>query len=420
MDYRLLIARRYLVSRKRVTLISVVSGISVAGVALGVAALVIVLSVMNGFYDIVRDMLVSYDPHVRIESVDNRGLSNPDSLVEIARLLPEVESATPFVEGKALLTSTDGRDFNQVVVARGVDAEAVDSSVTRAVVGGTFDVSRTDVGPGIVMGRGLTAQSALFPGVSDDSGSQVALLSAPALEGMLVQYPFGLPARQLFVLRGTYELEPTYDKSHVFIALEEAQRLFRMSGSVSGIDIRLENVNDASRIKSSLQQTLGSDQFRIKTWYDLQPSLYSVMKMEKWAASAILLLIIVVAAFNIVGALTMIVVEKRRDLGALQAMGASRRHIRHVFLIEGLLVGLVGTGIGLLAGLGLSAVQKYTGMVKLTNAESFIIDAYPVGIRFMDISLIAVVAVSLCVLAALYPSRKAATVEPAQAVRGTV
>ena len=425
MDYRLLIARRYLVSRRRVTLISVVSLISVAGVALGVAALVVVLSVMNGFYETVRDLLVSYDPHVRIEAADGRPLARPDSLLALARAAPGVVSAAPFVEGKALLTGADAREVNRVVTVRGVDPAALDSAVARAVTAGRFDVTRTAEGAGIVLGRSLATSFGLFPGTEPGSalggptGSRVALLSAPALERMATLYPLGLPPQQTFVLRGTFELDPTYDEGHVFVGLAEAQRLFRLpAGRVSGLDLRLGDVEDAGAVRRRLASHLGGA-YAVRTWYDLQPSLYSVMLLEKWAASAILLLIVVVAAFNIVGALTMIVVEKRRDLGALQAMGASRRDVRRIFLVEGLLVGVLGTGLGLSLGLGLAVLQKATGLVRLTESESFIIAAYPVAIRLSDVALIATVAVGLCVLAAVYPARRAAAVEPAEAVRGT-
>ncbi len=418
MDYRLLIARRYLVSRRRLTLISAVSGISVGGVALGVAALIVVLSVMNGFYDLVRDLLVSYDPHVRIEAVEGRGLTNPDSLANVARLDPHVVSATPFVEGKALLTSPGAGELNRVVIVRGVDGSLVDGSVARAVMMGSFDVVRRPTGAGIVMGAGVTSQMGLFPGPTGDDGSRVALLSAPALERMIVQYPFGLPDQQVFNLRGTYELDPAYDENHVFVDIEEAQRLFRMRGSVSGIDLRLDDVDASDKVKAHLERVLDPSQFRVRTWYDLQPSLYAVMKLEKWAASAILILIVVVAAFNIVGALTMIVIEKRRDLGALQAMGATKKDVQRIFLLEGLLVGGLGAGIGLGLGLGLSLLQKYTGIVKLAQAESFIIDAYPIAVRFSDIGLILLVATGLCVLAAVYPAKRAGSVQPAHVVRG--
>jgi lipoprotein-releasing system permease protein len=415
-DFRLLLARRYLVSRRRVTLISVVSGISVGGVAVGVAALVVVLSVMNGFYDTVRALLVSYDPHVRIEAVDGRGLTSPDSLRALARQTPHVVSAAPFVEGKALLTGRDAGGLDRVVVVRGVDPSALDSAVARAVTAGTFDVARRTSGAGIVMGGGLAARLSLFPGPSGDDGSQVALLSAPALERTILN-PFGLPAQQVFTLRGTYELEPSYDEEHVFVALAEAQRLFRMTGRVSGIDLRLDDVNAAESVQRHLQERLDPERFAVRTWYDLQPSLYSVMQLEKWAASAILTLIIVVAAFNIVGALTMIVIEKRRDLGVLRAMGASRRDVGRIFLLEGLLVGGLGTGLGLLLGLGLAILQKTTGLVRLAESGSFIIDAYPVSIRLFDVGLVAAIAVGMCVLASIYPARRAALQEPAEAVR---
>ncbi|NNF58959.1 MAG: FtsX-like permease family protein [Rhodothermaceae bacterium] len=418
MDYRLLIARRYLVSRRRITLISVVSGISVAGVALGVAALVVVLSVMNGFYDTVRDLLVSYDPHVRIEAADGRGIDQPDSLLALARLNPHVVAAAPFIEGKALLTSRDLADVNRLVVVRGVDPTALDSAVARAVTAGRFDVARRASGAGLVMGRSLAVRMSLVPGPTGENGSRVALLSAPALERTLLN-PFGLPAQQVFTLRATYELDPAYDDDHVFIGLPEAQRLFRLTDRVTGIDLRLDDVEAAAAVQRHLRQRLPAERFTVRTWYDLQPSLYSVMQLEKWAASAILTLIIIVAAFNIVGALTMIVMEKRRDLGALQAMGASRRDVARIFLLEGLLVGGLGAGIGLALGLGLALLQQTTGLVKLAEAESFIIDAYPVAIRLFDVAVVTVVAVGLCVLAAVYPARRAATIEPAEAVRSS-
>ncbi|MDT0631785.1 FtsX-like permease family protein [Rubrivirga sp. S365] len=428
MDYRLLIARRYLASRRRVTLISVISGISVAGVALGVAALVVVLSVMNGFYDVVRDLLVSYDPHVRVEAADGRGLESPDSLVDLARGLPGVVSAAPYVEGKALLTTDGGGTLNQVVVVRGVDARALDAEVERSVRDGSFDLERRGGAAGVVMGGALAARSGVYaadPGEADAggaavAGSRVTLLSAQALERAVVQYPFGLPDQRAFTVRGTFELEPTYDETHVFVALDEAQRLFGTPGLVTGVDLRLDDLDDAPALAEALQGRLDAaapGRFRVQTWADLQGSLYSVMRLEKWAASAILGLIIVVAAFNIVGALTMIVIEKRRDLGALQAMGASRRDVRRIFLLEGLLVGGVGTGIGLAVGLSISLAQQAFGIVKLAEAGSFVIDAYPVAIRLVDVGGVAVAAVGLCALAAVYPASRAAHVDPARAVQ---
>ena len=428
-DYRLLIARRYLAGRRRLTLISTISAISVAGVAVGVAALVVVLSVLNGFYDVVRDLLVSYDPHVRVEAVAGGGLEGADEVAAVALRLDGVVSATPYVEGKALLAADGGA--GQVVTVRGVQRRALDAEVERSIREGAFDLEAAGGGSGIVMGAALASRTgvgAAEPGVGLEDGpqaggrpgSRVSLLSAAALERAIGLYPFGLPDRRTFTVTGTFALEPTYDESHVFVGLDQAQRLFQTGRRVSGVDIRLADLDDAAAVADRLRTDLEAaapGRYAVSTWYDLQGSLYSVMRLEKWAASAILALIIVVAAFNIVGALTMIVIEKQRDLGALQAMGASRRDVRRIFLLEGLLVGGVGAGIGLAVGLTIALVQKAFGVVKLAAAGSFVIDAYPVAVRPLDVAGVVLVAVGLCALAAVYPASRAASIDPARAVQ---
>jgi len=422
-SFRLTIARRYLVSPRRVTLVSVISGLSVAGVALGVTALIVVLSVMNGFFDVVRDLLVSFDPHVRIESVEGRRLVDAEDLMQAAREIEGVQSVSVYVEGKALL-AYEGIASTQVVTVRGVEPSAIDAvgddrPVAESIVSGRFDVGpATDAQPpGIVVGSSLSVQFGLYPGLEEGpGGSRVTLLSAPGLERLLTQ-PLGLPPQQPFTVRGVYELQPTYDRAHVFIGLPEAQRLFRMPGHVTGIELRLDDLDRAESVRNTLARQLDPEAYQVSTWYDLQRALYDVMRLEKWGASFILMLIIVVAAFNIVGSLTMIVIEKRRDLGALRAMGATRSDIRKIFLLEGLLVGIVGAGIGLALGLGLTLLQDATGFVPLAQAEAFIIDSYPVSIRVLDITLITLVAIALCVVAAVYPASRAAAIEPAQAVR---
>ena len=439
MDFRFLIARRYLASRKQVTLISVITGISIAGVSLGVAALIVVLSVMNGFYDIVRDLLVSLDPHVRIVSAEGRGIVQADSLgrdvavlpqvdasgfrdvealTALALSLPHVEKASPYVEGKALLVHEGNGEANRVVIVRGVDPDKLQgvSDVVGQTGYGSFSLERREGRPGIVMGMSLGQRLALVPGTGSTMGSQVALLSAPGIERMLTRV-FGAPPLTRFEVRGLYQLEDTYDNTHVFIGLDEAQRLFRMDGAVSGIELRLDGLEHADAVKDALQAQLDPDFFAVRTWYDLQKSLYDVMRLEKWGASVILILISVVAAFNIIGSLTMVVIEKRRDVGVLQAMGVSRRNVRRIFLIEGVLIGALGAGIGFAVGLSLALLQKYFHLVPLLGAESFMIDAYPVSIRLFDLVVIGTVSFALCVLASLYPAARAAAIEPAHAVQ---
>ncbi len=422
----------------KISAISTVTGISIAGVAVGVASLIVVLSVMNGFYDIVRDLLVSLDPHVRIVSAEGRGIAEADSLHDVevlpqveqrgladvetlmamALAVPHVENASPYVEGKALLVHGGNGGANRVVIVRGVDPAKHQgvSDVVGQTGFGTFSLERRQGRPGIVMGMGLGQRLALAPGTRSTGGSQVALLSAPGIEQMLTRV-FGTPALTRFEVRGLYQLEDTYDNTHVFIGIDEAQRLFRLDDNVSGIELRLDDLNHAGAVKEALQTQLDPARFTVNTWYDLQKSLYDVMRLEKWGASVILILICVVAAFSIVGSLTMVVIEKRRDVGVLQAMGVSRRNVRKIFLLEGVLIGALGAGIGFGVGLALAVLQKYFHLVPLLGAESFMIDAYPVSIRLFDLGIIGVVSFGLCVLASLYPAARAASIEPAHAVQ---
>lgn len=414
-DYRFEIARRYLASSREVSLISIITGISMTGVTLGVAALIVVLSVMNGFYDFVRDLLVSLDPHVRVVSAQGQGVANADSLVRLARETKHVTAAAPYVEGKALLLSPNGEGANRVVRVRGVDASLMESTAPPMALG-TFDLTQDDDGtPGIVLNRTLGQRMGVIPNGRGASESAVGLLSAPAIEQTLTSV-FGRPPVRRFDVRGLFQVRGASEEQQVFVSLSDAQRLFRTDGRVTGVDLRLRNLERAEGVKAALQQKLDADRYTVRTWYDLQKSLYDVMRLEKWGASAILGLIVIVAAFNIVGSLTMVVIEKRSDIGALQAMGVSPSNVRRIFLLEGALIGAVGTGLGLVLGLGLAFLQKYYKVVPMAQAESFLIKAYPVSVQLLDVVLIAVVAFGLCVLAALYPAARAAAIEPARAV----
>ncbi len=415
MDYRFQIARRYLASRREVSLISIITGISMTGVTLGVAALIVVLSVMNGFYDVVRDLLVSLDPHVRIVNAQEQGVAEADSLLRVARETRHVTAAAPYVEGKALLLSPGGNGANRVVRVRGVDALMMETAAPTMAMG-TFDLSTGEAGtPGIVLNRTLGQRLGTIPGRGTQSASAIGLLSAPAIERTLTNVFASPPIRQ-FDVRGLFQVQGTSEEKRVFVSLPEAQRLFRTQGRVTGIDLRLDNLERARAVKAVLQRKLDTDRYTIQTWYDLQKSLYDVMRLEKWGASAILGLIVIVAAFNIVGSLTMVVIEKRTDIGALQAMGVSQTDVHRIFLFEGGLIGAVGTGLGLVLGLGLAFLQKYYEVVPMAQAKSFLIDAYPVAVQPLDVALIAIAAFGLCVLASLYPAARAAAIEPARAV----
>lgn len=405
MNYRIFIARRYLYSRHRIPLVTIISGISMAGVAVGVAALIVVLSVMNGFYDVVRDLLVSLDPHVRIVAETGGGLpeEEADQIAEQSRQFPEVLSAEPYVEGKALLVTSAPSEVNRVVVLRGV----AENATGEGMVAGEFDTREQ----GMVMGFSLGQRLGLSPGAENN---EAILFSAQGLGQMLTRI-FSPPAVRKFEVRGLYKLEETYDNTHVFIGIREAQDLFHLKNTVTGVELRLTDLETAQAVKQSLE-SIYPNRLRVQTWYDLQRSLYDVMRLEKWGASLILALICVVAAFSIVGSLMMVVVEKRRDIGVLQAMGATSRDIRQLFLVQGGMIGMIGAGTGFVVGLGVLLLQKYFQIVPLLGAESFVIEAYPVSIQMLDLVLVLGVSFSLCLVAALYPAWRAARSEPSRAV----
>lgn len=416
MDYRLEIATRYLFSPKRVSLISLITGLSTIGVALGVAALIVVLSVMNGFFDFVRDLMVTLDPHVRVESTDARGLADPGEIERLALTYDEVASASAFVEGRAVLVQRRAdASANTVVTVRGVAPEAT-ADMQNAMRTGAFDLTHDNGAAGIVINTALGRSRGLVPR-DDDRAPRVGLISAAGIEQSLTQV-FSVPRLHWFGVRGLFDIQAAQEEARAYIGVPQAQRLFRMSDRVSGVDIRLHDIEQAEAVKMRLRQTLDNDAFTVRTWYDLQRALFDVMQLEKWGAWAILFLIVIVAAFNIVGSLTMVVIEKRRDVGVLQAMGVSRRGIRSIFMAEGTLIGLVGTGTGAVLGLGLAWVQQQFALVPLSQAESFLIDAYPVVIQTTDVLAVTGLSFGLCVVAAWYPAVRAASVPPAQAIQG--
>ena len=409
-------------------MITLISGISFLGVVVGVFAMIVVLSVMNGFGDVVKGLLVDLDPHIRIVSAQKRGFTDADSLQARLVDLEYVVSSSAYLEGKALLVRGGNVDANRVVLVRGVNQEQLSgvSSVVDQTTIGEFDVVRKEGRPGIVIGSRLGQELSLFTesdsdlleGTEDMAASRVQLLSAPGIERMMNSI-FSTSPASVYDVRGWYDMNtvPEYDETNVFIDLTEAQRLFRMPDEVSGIELRLEDSRLASQVKAEIQTVLSSDEFDVLTWYDIRKELYDVMQLEKWGASLIIALIIVIAAFNIVGSLTMVVMEKRYDIGVLMSMGVSKEDVRRIFLLQGAIIGIAGTGVGLVTGLGLCLLQQQFGLVPLIGSDSFILDAYPVSIQFLDISIIVVITISLCLLAALYPAHRAAAIRPAEAVQ---
>ncbi|MGM0546691.1 MAG: FtsX-like permease family protein [Bacteroidota bacterium] len=401
------IARRYLFSRKHISLISTLTTISIIGVTIGTALLIVVLSVFNGFFDVIQGFLLQNDPDLRIESTASKSFLFAGDMEEQLSDIPEVQALAPYVEGKVLMASDASED--KVVQVRGVDAEAYFNvnEIESNIGEGALDLSVQDRRPGMLVNERLLDELNL------NVGDEVVLLSASGMRKSLTQ--FSLPRSFRFEIRGTYSQLQITEGSGVFIDKAAAQRLFELRNQVSGIDIRLDETDAAESVKKKVAAALGSNDFTISTWYDLQKPLYDVMYLEKWSSYIILMIIVLVAVLNIIGSLTMIVIQKNRDIGILLTMGFRPSDIKNIFVRQGLYIGLIGCVIGGGMGLLLSWLQQQYGLIKLSSA--FIINAYPVSISFVDVSIVLAGSLILCLLASWYPAKRAAKVEPADAIR---
>lgn len=404
-----LIARRYLFSRKHVTLVSTLTIISICGVTIGTALLIIVLSVFNGFFDVIKSMLLAQDPDIRIEHNTGRSFSWDDALMQQLEDNENIAIATRFVEGKSLVVREQSN--NEIVaVVRGVEPEYFDrlTDIRDAVSRGSLDLEVMDNKPGVLIPGQLSSR------LRAEIGQDISVLSAAGMQRALTQ--FAGPRGFQFNVRGVYSLEHVQDDPVVYIDLLSGQRLFNMRNEISGIDVKLHDHEQAENVKADLQQEFG-DEFAIQSWYDLQRPLYEVMDLEKWGAYFILMIIVLVAVLNIVGSLTMVVIQKTRDIGILRSFGYTANTIRNIFLKQGLYIGLIGCGLGGFLGIGLSWLQDKYGMVQLAGSEAFIIQAYPVDIIWTDVVLVLAGSMLLCLLASWYPARRASSIEPANAVR---
>lgn len=393
-------------SKKYISLISVLTSISIAGITIGTALLIVILSVFNGFFDVIRGYLLTFDPDIRIEMTHSATFMNDPDLKQNLLAHQEVLNVSPFIQSKAMIVTQGGR--NEVVTVRGVDRETdlLIPDMERISDNGGFDLMVRNNLPGVILSENLINRYRL------SHGDEIAILSPTGMRRALTQ--FSAPRVSRFEVRGAYNMHQIIDADVAYIDLVAAQRLFNMRNEITGFDLDLADTDRAELVKSELAGILGDD-FTIQTWYDLQKPLYDVMYLEKWGSYFILMIIVFVAILNIIGSLTMIVIQKKRDIGVLIAMGMTPKKIRKIFQSQGLQIGLIGCGLGGLIGIGITLAQKEYSLVKLSS--SFIIDAYPVMIQFSDVAIVLAGTMALCLLASWYPALRASAIQPADAVR---
>ncbi|MFN4236887.1 MAG: lipoprotein-releasing ABC transporter permease subunit [Vogesella sp.] len=411
LPYEVFIGLRYLRARRRNGFISFISLMSVLGIALGVAALIVVLSVMNGFQQEIRGRMLSVVSHLEVGSYDGQ-IAGWQPLLSQLRQQPHVVAAAPYVNAQGLLSS---RGNVRGALVRGIDPAAEQTVVNLGnemlrgkladLEGGSFR---------IVLGVELARQLGV------EVGDKVTLITP---QGNVT--PAGMmPRLKQFTVAGVFKAGMfEYDSSLAMISLRDAQVLFRLGQDVSGIRLKLDDAMLAPQVKAALQPQLAANQVATD-WTDMNANYFRAVQIEKRMMFIILTLIVAVAAFNLVSTLVMVVTDKQADIAILRTLGASPGSIMKVFMIQGSVAGVLGTVAGVAGGLllaynlgaVLSTVEHLIG-AKLLSSDVYMIDYLPTDVQLGDVATIGLISLALALLATIYPSWRAARVRPAEALR---
>ncbi|MDZ7641034.1 MAG: lipoprotein-releasing ABC transporter permease subunit [Desulfurivibrio sp.] len=407
MSFSWFISRRYLRAKRHKGFISLISLISVAGVMVGVAALIVVLAVMTGFTAEFRDKILGINSHIVVQEAGSEMRDYQQAATRIAEI-PGVDGVTPYIYGQGMVTGGVG---GTGAIIRGIEPQTVAKVLQLDDYLETGELADLAVppgsrrAPGVILGRDLAEQLGVTV------GERVKLLSA---SGPLT--PMGVMPKIKTCLvvgifsSGMYE----YDSSLAYLDLTAARDFMDLGTAVHGLEVRVANINQADRIARQIEQELGAG-YQARDWKNMHRNIFSALALEKAALSVIMTLVVVVAAFNIISTLTMVVMEKTRDIAILKAMGATNGDIMRIFVYEGLVIGLVGTTLGVALGLGLGEILSRYHFIELP--EVYPISTLPVQILPQDVAMIAAAAVLITFAATIYPSWRATKVEPAAALR---
>src|SRR5689334_22387298 len=410
----LAIAWRYLRSRRGSRLLSLISVIAIGGVIVGVSALIVIIGVMNGLQTDLREKILIGSPDIRVLTY-GEDLSMSSWRATLARVNKQsgVKAAAPFIHTQAIVNA--GHVYGEGAFVMGIEPDHVGivpvTSIRKTAKAGDFSF-RTSSGDtnGVVIGVRLADRLNVHPGADS-----VTLLSAnlSKLDPVTGQ---PVPKQERFEVTGVFETGMyEYDDKYMFMSVASAQRLAQLGDAMTGIEVRTTSREAAPRIALALSDTLGFP-YRTEDWQAQNSSLFHALKLEKLGMAFILLLIVLVAAFNIVSTLTMVVTDKTREIGILRAMGMPAQSIRRIFFAQGVVIGIVGTFGGLALGLFASVLIDRYKLIALDPSVYFI-DHLPVATQLLDVALIVLASLLIAALATLYPARQAARLFPVEAIR---
>lgn len=409
------IAWRYLRSRRGSRVLSLISVIAIGGVVVGVSALILVMGVMNGLQRDLREKILVGSPDVRIVPAgDAEGIAEWRELITRIEAHPGVVVAAPFVHTQAMASA--GYLYGEGAFVIGIEPEGALSGEPVTTIrehGDAREAFRFEGADGekrgVVLGHALAARLGVY------RGDQVHLVSAA---GVQVSPVLGtmVPRIESYHVSGTFTTGMyEYDNGYIYMPIDAARELAGLGDAVSGIEARVTSRSAAPEIAQELEAALGAG-FRAENWQDVNRSLFQALQLEKLGMGVILLLIVVVAAFNIVSTLTMVVTDKTRDIGILRTLGMTADGVRRVFLSQGVIIGAVGTGLGVLLGVTIAHLANEYRLVRLDQSLYFI-DHLPVAVDAVDVAAIALASLAIAALATIYPARQAARLLPVEAIR---
>jgi lipoprotein-releasing system permease protein len=406
LPFELFVAFRYLLAKRKQAFISLISLISALGVMVGVMAVLIALALMTGLQGELRDRIVGSAAHVYVMKVG--GITDPQAEVQRLKAVPRVTGAAPVVQGKGLLTSESGGQA--FIELKGIvpEQERTVTRIEQSIVTGSLDALNTVPGepPAILLGKDLAAN------LHVSAGDRVRLLTP---EGATLT-PFGaFPRKPLFRVAGTFSLGLfEYDSSYGFVRLDVAQRYLDRT-LPDFIELRIDDMFAAQQVADDIPKRLGAD-YLAQDWADLNGALFSALWIEKMAISITIGLIVMVAALNIAASLVLLVMEKNRDIAILKTMGSSARSIRRIFMLQGLVIGLIGTFTGAVGGCTLIYFLDHYKLIHVP-IDVYQISYVPFILMPLDFAIVILAALAICFVATIYPSRQAAKLDPAQALR---
>ena len=406
------IAWRYLRSRRGSKLLSLISVIAIGGVVVGVSALIVIMGVMTGLQNDLREKILIGSPDVRVLTMgSDMVMKNWEPVLKTVRAEPGVVAAAPFVMSKAIVGA--GHKYNDGAFVMGIlptDKAKPVTTIRSFATAGDFSFRSSDgKRRGAVLGERLASRLSVYPGIDSITLTTVGSDVSP-VTGTLMPKEMKLEVTGVFNT-GMYE----YDNQYLFVSLDVAQELAGIHQDVTGLEVATKDRWIAAEVGASIGKRLGYP-YRTEDWQAQNSSLFQALRLEKLGMSLILMLVILVAAFNIVGTLTMVVADKTKEIGILRAMGMTASSIRRIFLAQGIMIGVVGTALGLLLGLATALALDTYKLIPL-NPEVYFIDHLPVARQPLDIAVTVVASLLIAAAATIYPALQASRLLPVEAMR---